>query len=287
MNENEFEIYYVKHIYVNTFKKIIEEYEKLKRTNHIWLFKGHSDSTWHLSTMFERCLRNYPIDNKKKIEIEKEIIKEFERKAALYLDEIPDHNNYLEWLSLMRHYGAPCRALDFTYSFYVALYFAIEEMKWNEKDNKIKSCAVYAINNNLFKSSKLKSRYLFMPNMDGLEFDTDKKRKKFIWDKDNPDNFVFNLTPYFLNKRITIQQGTFLLPWNIEEKFEDNLKGNCDLNCPKKSQHYIKKMIITLTKKERKEIIQELHKMNINKATLFPGITGFAESLSIRLELDK
>src|SRR6058998_3676205 len=33
----------------------------------------------------------------------------------------------LEWLALMQHYGAPTGLLDFTRSFWIALFFAFEE----------------------------------------------------------------------------------------------------------------------------------------------------------------
>jgi hypothetical protein len=33
----------------------------------------------------------------------------------------------MEWLALMRHYGAPCRLLDWTHTFWAAVFFAIEK----------------------------------------------------------------------------------------------------------------------------------------------------------------
>lgn len=34
-----------------------------------------------------------------------------------------------EWLTVMRHYGTPTRLLDFTYSLYVAMFFAAEDVE--------------------------------------------------------------------------------------------------------------------------------------------------------------
>lgn len=55
------------------------------------------------------------------------LTREFRLRAHHYLTDLPDDADYLEWWSLMRHYGAPTRLLDWTYSIYVATYFALEK----------------------------------------------------------------------------------------------------------------------------------------------------------------
>ena len=49
----------------------------------------------------------------------------------------------MEWLSLMRHYGIPTRLLDWTHSFLVAAYFAVDDA------DKARDCAIWALDFNL------------------------------------------------------------------------------------------------------------------------------------------
>jgi hypothetical protein len=86
------------------------------------------------------------------------------------------------------------------------------------------------------------------------------------------------MSPFSLNERLSIQQGVFLCPGNVLRPFEDNLLG---LLSQYKQKDKLKKLIFTFTenKKFRKEILQYLHRMNINTATLYPGLQGFAMSM--------
>ena len=52
--------------------------------------------------------------------------REFRRGFHHYTSSPPPTEFPLEWASIMQHHGAPTRLLDFSYSIYVAAYFAFE-----------------------------------------------------------------------------------------------------------------------------------------------------------------
>src|SRR5437762_2884401 len=86
-----------------------------------WLFRGLRNPNWSLDTTLERASRRHGICPKA---YEKAIVREFQRHAPAYLSRVPSCDDYVEWLALMQHYGAPTRFLDFTKSFWIALFFA-------------------------------------------------------------------------------------------------------------------------------------------------------------------
>jgi hypothetical protein len=49
-------------------------------------------------------------------ETERQLLKEFKRRAHFYVNSLPTHGDVLGWFALMQHYGAPTRLLDWTYS---------------------------------------------------------------------------------------------------------------------------------------------------------------------------
>lgn len=104
---------------------------------HGWIFRGHSSANWPPESTLER--RTPPEHNR--LHVEGGLVQEFQRRAHNYLEahQIPQTPG--QWLALMQHFGAPTRLVDFTYSPFVAAYFAFEELP----PDGCNDCAIVAI----------------------------------------------------------------------------------------------------------------------------------------------
>ena len=235
-----------------------------------WIYRGQRDSKEGLETTLERACANYGLLPKDAKRIEDRLLREFQRKYHHYSQHIPDSGNALEWLSIMRHYGAPSRLLDFTYSFYVAAYFALEEAK--------NDCAVWGINvdwaveKSEAKFTKGTVAWRFLN-----EFITDEKEKVFrkVFMGADHRKFACPQNPFRLNERLTIQKGAFMCPGDVTSSFEENLRS---LPGWDKRQNIVK---IIIPQRFKKGILDIFDGMNISRVTLFPGLDGFAKSLNI------
>jgi hypothetical protein len=207
----------------------------------------------------------HPFHSKTNIEIS--LIKRFQREAHQYGIFNINILNIPEWLTLMQHYGAPTRLLDWTHSPWVGLFFAIETI---EKDN---FAALWIMDWNAINQSANKTvKEIFSRDHNVISID----------DFDhlvNSGDGVIKLNSFRQNQRQIIQQGTFLCPVNIERTFEQNLMKTG----LKKHQLIILKIPYSL----KHEIIRKLYRMNISNATLFPGIEGFSKSLGQLHYIDK
>src|SRR5713101_3797380 len=102
----------------------IDDLETFAADHKRWLFRGHRCPEWKLETSLERASRRCNIPQ---AQYEKAVWGEFRRHAHAYLSRVPAEPDTVEWLAFMQHYGAPTRLLDFTESFWIALFFAFEE----------------------------------------------------------------------------------------------------------------------------------------------------------------
>lgn len=192
-----------------------------------------------------------------------------------YLTALPLDKDDEEWLAVMRHYGAPTKLLDWTKSPYVAAFFAAEGGRRNNS-------AVWAVDRVAVQNEARRmlgvsqAPSISIPgHLLGLCYDPPV----------NVPPVVVPIWPFRLNERLTIQQGVFLCQNTLAWPFETCLKNV--LRSGSENGHLAEKWVrkFILPHHERLRVLRELELMNVSHATLFPGIDGFARSLTTALEI--
>lgn len=262
-----------------------------KRT--YWIFRaGKVDQ--ELKSSLEEAFDLYDIAPEDKRRYERQVIREFQRKASLYIENEPDKDDILEWLAIMRHWDGAVRITDWTYSFYVAVYFALSEHKegkiWafnaalaNKSDetiNKIRQEGNFNYLRTIRRKIERKADLLGI-RKDGHKLDDLAIACYFLSTESKPVCLVYAVNPFRLNKRLTIQQGLFLMSGDISCSLRDNMKGNFDEGVKSEEKNLIE-IQVKPGKDGRKKILSKLKSMNISQEVLFPDLDGFARSLKER-----
>jgi len=223
-----------------------------------WAFRGQRDATRPLFSALSRYLIAYRIARRVWPNQEERILRIFKRKAVHFLDHVPDKDDDLQWLALMQDHGAPTRLIDFTWSPYVAAFFALH--------NATQEGAVWACNP--VEILKIKRKQKLDPEVPG------NFRKHFLAGN---VPVVWMGEPYAMNRRLIAQSGTFVVPGVLDQPIEDILKN---YPSPKKT---LIKFLLPIDKVRHKGM-RELYRMNITQASLFPDLDGLARSLAYELE---
>lgn len=86
-------------------------------------FRGHSKVYGELTPGIFRSKYLNGMYDFYKPDAEFSVIEGFKRKASALTSNLPPYEDYLSWLFLMQHFGAPTRLLDWSKSVLIALYF--------------------------------------------------------------------------------------------------------------------------------------------------------------------
>jgi hypothetical protein len=233
-----------------------------------WAFRGQSNATWNLRNAIERT--DFIKLHKG---IEAEFVAEFQRGARNYLskDELPEH--LIEWLALMQHHGAPTRLLDFTKSPFIASYFAFEQCEGMEGGH----VAIWAINFNFLRTKALEVLSSELEEDIRLNKNLINERlfEKIFYHYNR--SLVFPVEPFRMNRRYSLQQSIFLSTGTSAEPFMSQLAFPGD---------EVKKAVLKmeLPAHLQKEVLRDLQRMNLNRASLFPDLDGYAASLRLRYD---
>jgi hypothetical protein len=237
-----------------------------------WVFRGQSKD-WRLASALERALINWDIPLPEAASIELQTIREFRRRTR-EPEHHRVHEDTLYCLALMQHHGAPTRLLDSTYSPFVAATFALQDGinehspvvwcfrgEWGEQEATPQAISALRSLDEHRNDATFKKVY----QLQNPGVPPDHPRQRFV----KPEN------PFYLNERLTAQQGVFLCPADIESTFVENLQSMAGWD----RADNIVKLVFELSKKEALQFVHELRNMNLSFATLFRGLDGFSKSI--------
>ena len=246
------------------------------------VYRGQSDEAWPLSSTLERTVLACGFKLVWAHKVERFILEHFSRRAGDFMDSAPAVDEYLDWLSILQHHGGPTRLLDFTHSFYIGAFFALEYAT--------NDAAVWAVSVGPMREvAREWAEQGYEHNYQRTHRDC--VQKSLL--RQGVRKAVVDVEPFRLRERQASQQSVFLVPLDISETFESILRATYARNrapieqeitlsegedLPDQLAEYPIIKII-LAKVVQGEILADLWSMNISTASLFPGLDGFARSM--------
>jgi hypothetical protein len=256
----------------------------LSELHGVWCFRGQREAAWWLDTSLDRAVKREwsSADSKGYYHLDRDIeqaglLARFRQQAHLYLRHPPSDDDLGSWFALMQHHGVPTRLLDWTASPYVAMYFALEQ----ESERTEKLSAIWAINLEWLERIERESFQIELETSNladangRLEY-----LNRLLRHKEKP--VIVRIDPAKNNERIAAQQGVLLCNLYHQAMFNLILNGMIihdeSLEVP-----VLRK--IEIEGKHRIAFLKTLREMNIHRASLFPGLDGFGQSLRLDLEM--
>jgi hypothetical protein len=193
--------------------------------------------------------------------LERQLLRAFRKYAAQ--DAVPRDTDW-DWLALGQHHGLPTRLLDWTYSPYVALHFATQDVTARETDGVV-WCIDYVraherLPQDLRDALEREGANVFTtellaeasPRVDALE-----------------GELVLFVEPPSFDARIVNQYALFSVVSPAELSLEEWIEGHSDL---------ARKVVLPAELK--REVRDKLDQANVTERVLFPGLDGISRWLA-------
>ncbi|MDR6585560.1 FRG domain-containing protein [Herbaspirillum frisingense] len=244
--------------HVENFFELVKLAQYFHQGPSAWYFRGHADESWKLETTlerFEKTLSNYVRGTNKTL------ISEF-KKLLRGNGIIPriDLSTNEELYAWGQHYGLPTPLLDWSESFFIALFFAVADAPPRDAKNS----AIWGIQTS---AKEVMTKF------------NESNREKINSDPDEFPEFKFLEAGTDANTRLISQAGLFVQKPNgldIEDIIKKSSPGNSTLPVLAK---------ITFPTQEREHMINNLFAMNINWATIYRGAEGAAMHSKMKLQM--
>lgn len=267
----------------NSWEDLNGELERISGGEpYTWIFRGQEQAVWRLQPSLERSTAS------DLALLENDLRAQFASKAHLWATHTPAPDDKLGWLSMMQHYGVPTRLLDFTYSAYIALYFAALPNKLHQDEDD--HAAVWAIDLPLLRKA-VWERAEDLPargstnNRQRFYEDTDFNKifSRYYNESKAPSGFpglVVPLRPVFEVSRLSSQQGCFLFNCNPALTFHESLQMLMETAGGAKWGYKL-----VFPRACRQTALKHLMHLNVHPLSLFQDISGLASFITLKTTL--
>lgn len=273
-----------------------ELFSKLESFGSDFIYRGQQNSTWPLNSSKDRLREiafKHPNSGKGLTEYistyyrTESVEKKFDAFAHLFSPEVPAFKDIWSKLSYLQHHGWPTDLVDFSFSPYVALFFALDT------DGIAQKSTIYVANKQ--KVREKTNEMIRGAVTRQIEKNTDKDVKRHVLKiqrkyYDEGDHFYFNIAsryvvgqgtlhivePEDFNIRIKSQQGCFLTArTGSDSSMEEVINVN----------YYDSFKQIIFPSSLRYEIHKRLVRMNVVATSLFPSLAGVIEEANRSVKL--
>jgi len=221
-----------------------------------YLWRGQADVSWGLRTSLRRALGDLSIAEA--LITETALERQFRRQLAAHGGAVAAHgNDPFDLWAVMQHHGAPTRLLDWTWSPYVAAYFAVAN-RWDQDG------ALWMVH----------GRSLF-----GNDTEMDQHYSEVQAQLRMPDagSLLLLRIPDLPNERMVAQQGLFTLSASLTVDHDVIIERTCRPGAVAVDGNIYLKLVIAAESKT--EYLKHLAVMNITAASLFPGVDGIGRAI--------
>jgi hypothetical protein len=237
-----------------------------------YVFRGHACASWlHLVPSLHRML---PAGSSlgQQIMLEAAAIRAFRRhgRSLLHVSELDYLRHILDSITLMQHYGAPTRLLDWTLSPWVACYFAAQDFP--EQD-----AAIWTFNREELERANYFHRTSGSRDFTRFsELASASTVEDWAWSAMRAGPYIGTFRYEYANPQMGAQQSLFTISGQLGDDHDDALARSLP-----EPWHTLR---VIVPASHKADLRRHLFRMNVAALNLFPSIDGVGRHIREALQ---
>ena len=258
-------------LYPKTLDDLYTVLNKIADTQ-AYVFRGHACASWpHLVPSLHRILTDGG-NFGRQIMLEAAAIRAFRRhgRSLLHVSELDYLTRILNSITLMQHYGAPTRLLDWTLSPWVACYFATQ-------DHADENAAIWAFNREELEKTNRSHRSSGSRGFTRFsELASASTVEDWAWSAMRAGPYIQTFRYEYANPQMGAQQSLFTI--------SGRLGDDHDIALGRSLPQPWQTLRVIISKSHKEVLRRHLFRMNVAALNLFPSIDGVGRHIREALQ---